>query len=204
MVIKHFRREVITVRSSVGLQRATIYEQRCCSPTGRLVSRVYGRNSIMSAVGQHGSFNAGIVHLHHEGSRDARAFFYPQRGLCGSILQSDTHLSTFMIKTTIVKHTHSHAHTHTLLGMSYPTDWTVPDMVPCASTTKASVVCRKTRNNFHVIAWKKKKSFEDRMKERNIKRWNTHLMESYRDWLTRTLSLSSSDASTNARLVIYV
>ena len=29
-------------------------------------------------------------------------------------------------------------------------------------------------------------------------------MESYRDWLTRTLSLSSSDASTNARLVIYM
>lgn len=153
MVIKHFRREVITVRSSVGLERATIYEQRCCSATGRLVSRVYGRNSIMSTVGQHGSFNAGIGHLHHEGSRDARAFFHPQRGLCGFILQSDTHVSTFTIKMTIVKHTHSHKHTFS--GMSYPTDRTVPDMVPCASTTKTSVVCRKARTSFHVIASKK-------------------------------------------------
>lgn len=97
------------------------------------------RNGVMSAVGQHGSFDAGVVHLHHEGPRDACAFLYPQRGLRGFILQSDTHASSFIIKT--------HTHTHT-----YPTYRTVPDVVPSAPTAKTGVVCGKPRANFHVIA----------------------------------------------------
>lgn len=107
---------------------------------------MYGRDSVMSTVGQHGSFNAGIVHLHHEGPRDARAFLYPQRGLRSFILRSDTHASSFMIKTMAVRVTHTH------LCKSYPTDGTVPDVVPCASTAKTCVVRWKPRTDFHVIA----------------------------------------------------
>lgn len=109
---------------------------------------MYGGDSVMSAVGQHGSFNAGIVHLHHEGPRDARAFLDPQRGLRGFILHSDTHASTFRIKIMSVRCTHTHTHS----CKSYPTDGTVPDVVPCASTAKTCVVRRKTRTDFHVIA----------------------------------------------------
>lgn len=93
----------------------------------------------MSTVGQHGSFDAGVVHLHHEGSRDARALLYPQRGLRGFILLSDAHIN-------IYDHTPTDGHT------SYPADGTVPDVVSSASTTKTSVVCGETGDGFHVVA----------------------------------------------------
>lgn len=65
------------------------------------VSRVYSRNSIMSTVGQHGSFYVRVVHLHHEGTRDACAFLQSWGGLEILILLSNTHALTVNAELTV-------------------------------------------------------------------------------------------------------
>lgn len=52
--------------------------------------RMYGRNGVAPAVGQHGAFDVGVVHLHHEGARDAGALLQPQARLSVLILPSKT------------------------------------------------------------------------------------------------------------------
>lgn len=58
--------------------------------------RMYGRNGVAPAVGQHGAFDVGVVHLHHEGARDAGALLQPQARLHVLILLSNT--SSFTIR----------------------------------------------------------------------------------------------------------
>lgn len=55
----------------------------------------------MSTVGQHGSFYVGVVHLHQEGTRDARAFLQSWGGLEILILQSNTHAPTVNAELTV-------------------------------------------------------------------------------------------------------
>lgn len=55
--------------------------------------RIYGRDGETSTISQHGSLNAGIIYLNHEGTRDARALFYSQRGLEIFILLSNTDIT---------------------------------------------------------------------------------------------------------------
>lgn len=57
--------------------------------TEKRALRVYGRDGIAPAVGQHGAFDAGVVHLHHEGARDAGALLQPQGRLSVLVLRSN-------------------------------------------------------------------------------------------------------------------
>lgn len=52
--------------------------------------RVYGRDGVAAAVGQHGAFDVGVVHLHHEGARDAGALLQPQARLRALVLLFET------------------------------------------------------------------------------------------------------------------
>lgn len=51
---------------------------------------MYGRDGVAPAVGQHGAFDAGVVHLHHEGARDAGALLQPEGRLGVLVLRSNT------------------------------------------------------------------------------------------------------------------
>lgn len=54
-------------------------------------SRIDGRNRKTSTISQHGSSDVGVVHLHHEGARNACAFLYLWRSIEIFILSSVKH-----------------------------------------------------------------------------------------------------------------
>ena len=54
-------------------------------------SRINGRNSVVSSVGEHGALNGGIINFYHEGSRNSSALLNSHSGVSIFILQLIKH-----------------------------------------------------------------------------------------------------------------
>lgn len=116
---------------------------------------MYGRNGVAAAVGQHGAFDVGVVHLHHEGARDAGALLQPQARLHVLILLSNTRHFT-------IREPMGTRWAAEILGprcphfffSSYTSGGTIPDVVAGISAAVAGVVCGETGARLGAIATK--------------------------------------------------
>lgn len=111
---------------------------------------MYGRNGVAPTVGQHGAFDVGVVHLHHEGARDAGALLQPQARLHVLILLSN---KTFQHQAANGNKVGSRNLVCTLSSfLPYASGGTVPDVVAGVSAAVAGVVCREAGARLGAVA----------------------------------------------------
>lgn len=118
---------------------------------------MYGRDGVAPAVGQHGTFDAGVVHLHHEGARDAGALLQPEGRLGVLVLRSNTPRQRRLA---------TREPTGPLFFSPSYTRGTIPDVVAGVSAAIAGVVCGKAGGRLGAVATRKKHK-KKKSEERN-------------------------------------